>query len=196
MHRIDDPTAAPALPTPAAAGTAGFFTKGNPGTGTPATIVTDDWANAVQEEMAAVIEAAGIALSKTAHTQLLTALNARYVPRSSLIAPAVARSTQGVSLTAGYSGTVTVSFTAPVAGYVHATGALNLGGTSASLVGADLKINGTLYSNDSTTTSQSHVWVQPVLAGATVTVTLTVSAASATSTTATYSVAALFIPTP
>lgn len=76
MYRIDNATAAVALPAPAAVGPKpnAFYTKGNPGGGTPATIVDDDALNAMQEEICAVIEGAGITLSKTDRTQLLQAI--------------------------------------------------------------------------------------------------------------------------
>ncbi len=65
MHRIDGPAAAPG----------NLFTEGDPSVGTPATIVTDDWTNAVQEEICNVITGAGIALAKPSNTQLLAAIN-------------------------------------------------------------------------------------------------------------------------
>ena len=77
MHRIDGPAAAPG----------GFFTEGDPNVGTPATVMTDDWANAVQEELVAVIAAAGIGLSKPSNAQLLAALGVligRAVPAGAL----------------------------------------------------------------------------------------------------------------
>jgi hypothetical protein len=76
MYRIDNATALPTIPTPAAVGPVpnGFFTKGNPNTAELATIVDDDWLNALQEELANVIESAGITLSKTDRTQLLAAI--------------------------------------------------------------------------------------------------------------------------
>ena len=64
MHRIDGPAAAPG----------GLFTEGDPNVGTAATVMTDDWANAVQAEIVAVIAAAGIGLSKPSNVQLLAAL--------------------------------------------------------------------------------------------------------------------------
>ena len=64
MHRIDHATAAPG----------NQFTEGNPATATPATKVTDDWLNDVQENVCAVIEAAGIALVKGTTTQLRDAI--------------------------------------------------------------------------------------------------------------------------
>jgi hypothetical protein len=75
MFRIDHPTRAAALPSPEAVATQGFFTRGNPSTSTPATVVTDDWLNAVQEEIANVIEGVGGILDKGARTQLVSAVS-------------------------------------------------------------------------------------------------------------------------
>jgi len=87
MYRIDNATAATALPAPASTGPRpnGYFTKGNPSTGTPATIVDDDWANAVQEEICNVIEGAGLTLSKTDNKQLYNAITANLNNRYPLI---------------------------------------------------------------------------------------------------------------
>jgi len=74
MHRIDDPSASPALPTPLQQGTPGYFTDGSPTIGEEATIVRADWANAVQEEICYVIEQSGLILLKTDRTQLLQAI--------------------------------------------------------------------------------------------------------------------------
>lgn len=64
MHRIDHATAAPGSQ----------FTDGDPLTATPATVVTPEWLNDVQGNLAAAIEAAGIVLSKSDFTQLSAAL--------------------------------------------------------------------------------------------------------------------------
>lgn len=64
MHRIDGPAIAPG----------GFFTEGDPSVGTPATVMTDDWANSVQEELCNAITGAGIALSKPNNQQLFNAI--------------------------------------------------------------------------------------------------------------------------
>lgn len=64
MHRIDSPGAAPG----------GLFTDGDPAIGTPATIVSDDWLNAVQQEICAVVEGAGDSLSKPNNAQVLAAI--------------------------------------------------------------------------------------------------------------------------
>jgi hypothetical protein len=88
MYRIDNATSADALPTPEVAGVNpdGFFTKGNPDDGIPATVVTADWANAIQEELAKVIEDAGIALDKTSHAQLKLAIQSMQQGNASLYA--------------------------------------------------------------------------------------------------------------
>ncbi|MNZ37387.1 hypothetical protein D3C78_548310 [compost metagenome] len=70
MHRIDTPTA---QKDKFGAGKNGF-TRGNPQTGTPATDLDDDYFDTLQEELAGVVEAAGIALDKTKRNQLLEAL--------------------------------------------------------------------------------------------------------------------------
>jgi hypothetical protein len=64
MHRIDT-----------AGSVDGAFVRGNVLTATPPTLFGDEWPNAVQEEIAGVIEAAGIALEKGSNNQLLAALS-------------------------------------------------------------------------------------------------------------------------
>ena len=64
MHRIDHSTAT----------VDHLFTEGNPSTGTPATVVTDDWLNDVQENIARFIENRGITLVKGDYNQLTQAI--------------------------------------------------------------------------------------------------------------------------
>jgi len=79
MHRISNGTQASNLPVPAlVTGTPGFATAGNPAVGLARTIIDPDCYNTQQEELCAVIEAAGITLDKTNAKQLLAALNAMY----------------------------------------------------------------------------------------------------------------------
>ncbi|WP_434715520.1 hypothetical protein [Paraburkholderia sp. A3RO-2L] len=80
MYRIDDATAATSLPTPETAGTEGYFTEGNPATGTPATKVRGSWLNMIQEELCAILAAAGITRSKTTYNQVNSALQKMYAP--------------------------------------------------------------------------------------------------------------------
>ncbi len=64
MHRIDSPGAT----------VGNLFTEGNPSLSIPATEVSDDWLNDVQEEIANFIENQGIALVKGTQSQLESAL--------------------------------------------------------------------------------------------------------------------------
>ncbi len=65
MHRIDDATAT----------IDSQFTEGDPTAGTLATVVKADWLNSVQEEIAGVVEGAGLTLSKPDQGQLLEAIS-------------------------------------------------------------------------------------------------------------------------
>jgi len=69
MHRVDHPTAAAVIPSPEPVGTPGFFTEGDPLLAIPATRVTDDWLNAMQEEGAHLVEAEDLILDKGDRTQ-------------------------------------------------------------------------------------------------------------------------------
>ena len=75
MHRIDSSGTAVALPTPGDVGaTVGYFTEGDPSSAVPATEVSADWLNAVQEELIAVITQAGASPDKTSRTQVRDAI--------------------------------------------------------------------------------------------------------------------------
>lgn len=71
MHRIDTPTA---QVDKFGAGKNGF-TRGNPQTGVPSTALDDDYFDAIQEEIAGVIESTGVPLNKNNRAQLLAAIN-------------------------------------------------------------------------------------------------------------------------
>lgn len=70
MHRIDTPTAQ----TDKFGEGKNGFTRGNPQTGVPATALDDDYFDAIQEEIAGVIEVAGVVLNKGNRAQLIMAL--------------------------------------------------------------------------------------------------------------------------
>lgn len=76
MFQVDNSTAVAVRPTPAAAGTPGWFTKGDPVGGVPATIVPDDFLNMVQAELIGLLTATSITPSKTDTTQVLAAIRA------------------------------------------------------------------------------------------------------------------------
>lgn len=75
MFRIDSTGTKASLEAPAAPGaTVGYFTEGDPGTGVPATVVSAEWLNTVQEELVAILTAAGVTPDKTDRDQVLTAI--------------------------------------------------------------------------------------------------------------------------
>lgn len=74
MFQTDQPTASNALPTPAAAGTQGYFTNGNPASGVAATIVDADWLNMIQLELINLTVGGGQTPSKTTYNQILLAI--------------------------------------------------------------------------------------------------------------------------
>lgn len=67
MHRIDSPGST----------INNLFTEGNPSLSIPATEVSDDWLNDVQEEIANLIENQGIALVKGQQDQLEAAIDVK-----------------------------------------------------------------------------------------------------------------------
>ena len=103
MHRIDGASA-----------TADHkFTEGSPSGGIPATVVTDDWLNDVQENICKVIEGASIALVKGNPDQLLLAIQA-----------IIAASTPGGGGGAGEPGQLSFfARTAPPSGWLKCNGA-------------------------------------------------------------------------
>jgi len=80
MYQIDNSTAAVSQPAATAAGSAGFFTDGNPATSTPATIVPAEWLNAVMMELMNVVTASGATANKAAYSQVLTAMKGMFSP--------------------------------------------------------------------------------------------------------------------
>lgn len=74
MKRIQHSAAVGSLPAVSESGTVGYFTKGDPGVPTPATVVTHEWLNRVQEELCSVIETAGLTLDGAVNNQLYTAI--------------------------------------------------------------------------------------------------------------------------
>lgn len=101
MFKIDNATAATVIPTPGSVGPNpnSFFTEGDPGLGVPATIVTADWLNAVQEEISYVITQQGITLSKSDRTQLKKAIDYMLLNSAANSATASGTNTYTVTLT-------------------------------------------------------------------------------------------------
>ncbi|ARK86033.1 hypothetical protein [Burkholderia pseudomallei] len=80
MYQIDNASAAMSQPASTAAGTAGFFTDGNPATATPATIVPAEWLNSVMMELINVVNAGGVTPTKNQFNNVLTALKNSFSP--------------------------------------------------------------------------------------------------------------------
>lgn len=78
MYRIDVATASDSLPSPTSPGpnVDGYFSDGNPGLAVPATVVPAEWLNMIQEEVAGLVEAAGLSLDKADRGQLSDAVAA------------------------------------------------------------------------------------------------------------------------
>ncbi|MBW9336187.1 hypothetical protein FEE59_21965 [Herbaspirillum sp. RU 5E] len=74
MYQIDNSTVSATLPAPSSAGTPGYFTDGNPATGSAPTVVPAEFLNAVMMELINVILAAGLVPSKTNLTQVTAAI--------------------------------------------------------------------------------------------------------------------------
>lgn len=113
MFRIDDATAATALPTPEAAGTPGYFTEGNPTAGTPATNVRASFLNMLQEELMSLLSAAGLTPSKTTYTQVRDAIKAIAISQftQNLTSPGYVKFPNGLILQWGQSANVASSTT-------------------------------------------------------------------------------------
>ena len=56
----------------------GLFSNGDPGSGTKGTLVTAEWLNAMQEELAYIVEGLGVELDDGDTTQILSALLAKF----------------------------------------------------------------------------------------------------------------------
>ncbi len=122
MHRIDDPDR---LVNGNGAGKDGF-TEGSPSPLVAATVVTDDWLNDVQENIAQLIESEGITLVKGVFTQLRDAIRARSL--SVALSNWTPRTTGATdpfyaSVSRAYAGTITLSLVGGSAGaaIIHET---------------------------------------------------------------------------
>ena len=74
MFRTDVTTAVGSIPTPASPGTQGYFTNGNPATGSAATVVDADFLNRIQEELMTFLTAAAYTPDKQNYGQAANAV--------------------------------------------------------------------------------------------------------------------------
>lgn len=98
MYQYDDPTVVSAMPTPAAAGTPGYFTDGSPAQAQPATILRADYMNMMMMELLNIVMFGGISPSKTAYNQVLAALKAKFAlldgSNAFTVSPSIPNATQ------------------------------------------------------------------------------------------------------
>ena len=153
MYQIDNSTAAATIPASTSAGTAGFFTDGNPATGVAATIVPAEFMNMLMMEAINVLGVAGITPSKSNFTQLATAIKTIIQKRASgyavdtgvvnayvaTLSPTPSSLTDGLPVTVRISNTNTGPSTLNVNGLgaIPIRAASNAGGPSA-LVGFEM----------------------------------------------------------
>lgn len=83
MQRVNRSTAVAQLPAAPAGGKPGYFAKPDPVGGVPATNPGYEWYNAIQEELASVIEGAGLTLDGTKFNQAFQAI--RRIAQKSVI---------------------------------------------------------------------------------------------------------------
>lgn len=141
MHRIDGANVSGSLPTPAALNAPGYFTKGNPGGGIPATVITDDWLNMVQEELVAAAIVRGASLSKTTMNQLAAVLIETLVVSAAAASGAVSGQTTPRSRGSLCSAGTNIGATAGKAAAVGCDG-VGLDGLTAGALGCDDSIVG------------------------------------------------------
>jgi hypothetical protein len=149
MFAIDDATAVALMPTPEAAGTAGFFTEGNPALGQAATYLRASFLNGLQQELLNLLSGAGITPSKTAYDQLLTGLRSNALVYGSATGAA---NTYAVAYTPAISALVdgmvlwfkaSASNTGASTLNINAVGAKAIvGGAHAALQGGEIIANG------------------------------------------------------
>jgi hypothetical protein len=101
MHRPDNATAIAVKPDPAAAGTPGWFTNGNPATGVPATVVDADVLNDALDNLLKVLEVGNVSPVKGRREDLYDAITALSGTRvlSALDFPTVSTADQKVGVT-------------------------------------------------------------------------------------------------
>lgn len=190
MYQIDSSGAVTSLPAPAAPGSPGYFTDGNPATALPATILEADWFNAVMLELLNIVTAAGITPTKGTNNQVLTSLqnlfltqiggDARYIKRG-------AAGTAGIASHIGWTpggasnDVLTGSFVAPCAGTAVVKSIATTSNVQSTSIGNVATINGVNGAADGLVGSSNVAMSAAVTAGQTVNVSGTLSVTAGTS---------------
>ncbi|HEX7853884.1 MAG TPA: hypothetical protein VF503_09330, partial [Sphingobium sp.] len=142
MFRIDHTTAASALPAPEVAGTPGYFSEGDVIAGQPATIVTGDWLNMVQEELVALVLAGGGIPNKSNRSQVRDALLTIFAAKTGATFTGNVTVQGTGSATLGPNGDIVISRAGGTTGVLFfglgGNRFLNFDGTNYVLAGAEL----------------------------------------------------------
>jgi hypothetical protein len=154
MYRIDDVTAASSLPTPETAGAEGYFTEGNPATGTPATLERASWFNMIQEELRAIVVAAGLTPSKTTYTQVRDAI-LQLIQGGAGVTPVVGTVSRLKGLVTSANTTQTFTADEIVVGTALGGSKLTLGAFNKSINLATVGVNGGVGGMDTGTAPSS-----------------------------------------
>jgi len=133
--------------------------------GIPGTNLTAEDRNAVQEELLAVIEAAGLIPNAALRDQVLTALRALFLPRGATTGN---RTRKVFTPGNAYSSVNTLTFTAPAPGYLHIIASINLGSPGQQPTGCahNIGVNGVEQAADNTTGPMTNHCTTLVAAGA------------------------------
>jgi hypothetical protein len=150
-----------------------MFQDANLGTATPGTELEQVWFNGVQESIIGAVTAAGLTPTDSDNTQLLAAI--RILAIRTNANPTGATSSTVVYPGAGYSGSVSVTFTAPSAGWVTMFGKLPLNVAASAPLTATLALNGGSQDFGASTMPQLQIASAMVTAGEVVTVSFTVT---------------------
>lgn len=165
MQRVKRSSAVVSLPAAPGGGTPGFFALPNPGGGVPATVPGYEWFNSVQEEICAVIAAAGISLDIANTGQMLAALPGALAASSAMARSLASRGYQklpgGLILQWGYdaasTGGTAVSY--PIA-FPNACLQVLIGQAGANGVTYQLgALTPSAFTFFNTTTNGSHRWL-------------------------------------
>ena len=167
MQRIQDPAALTTRPaTPVLTGPVGYFTNGNPASAQAATPVPDWWLNMNQEELCAILVAAGLPVDGTA--SVLQALQGLFVPRGKAVGGQNNTNFTPVSPAAGQPAQTTsiaIQFTAQAPGLVIVVGAANVLSPQPIACGHYVGIDANSFPANQSTLSQTHFGVYGVMPG-------------------------------
>jgi len=193
MYRLANGTQVQTQPTPqVATGTPGFATYGEIN-GQPASDIDPDRFNDQQEELMSILAAAEIEPAIGVQNQVLTALQKLFLQYGKV---GLGNWTeQYYTLAASGNKTISLTFTAPCAGYLHLIASANFSSQNTSNTLLTTSVNGTQLSSDNvsgTTAMTNHACV--AVAAGSVTVSSYLGTSSSNPPTVGHTLSYLFVP--